>query len=166
MICLPIKQKNKMNKISIGPLLLFFSYAIANPSISTPQNDLLSETSRDANFIISYSFLVKNEIPYGEKYNVSKPIIKKPLKQIKSCEIDIRASQEITDDEGYLVESLLKFYKNEVIECLQSADVHIRSDELSKNGAIKSKTLMQIPPTLVNAYIDNGFLIMQFEGER
>lgn len=112
-------------------------------------------------FIISYAFLMKNEIPVGEKYNISIPITPKVSTTEYSCRINIKSP--VSDDEEHYLKKLLQEHKNDVVNCLQKTGVSIRSDEIRKELATKTQTVFRIPPTRVHTWLDNGFLIIDVQ---
>ncbi|WP_104697800.1 MULTISPECIES: hypothetical protein [unclassified Helicobacter] len=142
-----------------------------NPtSLKVPDLVLKPEPIFEKDFIISYKFLLNNQIPQGEKYNISEPLrtMKKNMVLDYQCSVDIFLSDdiEVPDVLDILLKELLWSHKDEVLDCLYKSGVKIRDDGFSNQNMAQSKTLLVLPPKWVRVSLQNGFLIIKVFKEK
>ena len=111
-------------------------------------------------FIISYQLLIQNEVPTGDKYDISEPLVKKNLQMSYECEIDVglEHDDEIPEVLDILLKILLKQNKDRVLECLYKSGVKVRDDGVSQKNMSQNKVLFTLPPTYIRAGIEDGYL--------
>ncbi|PAF52044.1 hypothetical protein [Helicobacter sp. 13S00477-4] len=122
-------------------------------------------------FLISYKLYVKDGIVQGEKYNISRPIKSRIHSGDYifdySCMIDTYIGDLVGDDSSnYAVEIILRQKKDAVLDCLYKSGVQIRDDTISNNLSLSAKTLLTLRAKKVQAYLDNGFLILEVWKEK
>lgn len=135
-----------------------------------PPLDFTPDEIYELDLVVSYQFLIKNEIPQGEKYNISKPVSPIGANKIMdySCDIDVSLDDdiEIPNVLDILLPYILRQHKDEVLECLYKGGVQLREDSYSNKNNLKNKTLFTLPPKWVRVSLQNGFLILKVFKEK
>lgn len=142
-----------------------------NPSpLKIPEMVLKPEPIFEKDFIVSYKLLLKNQVPKGEKYNISEPLqaMKKSMVLDYQCSLDVFLSDDIDvpDVLDILLKELLLQHKDEVLDCLYKSGVRVRDDSLSNQNVAQSKTLLVLPPKWVKVSLQNSFLIIKVFKEK
>lgn len=130
------------------------------PSIAIPPMILEKVKPYQKDFIISYQFLLKNEMPSGEKFSISEPMVNRQMSVSYECKIDSVVNEDFDDDGvlDILLKLLLEYHRDEVLECLYKSGVMLREDGISEKNRSNNKTLFSLPPTYVRTSLENGFL--------
>ncbi len=133
---------------------------IIPPSIAIPPMILEKVKPYQKDFIISYQFLLKNEMPIGEKFSISEPMVNRQMSVSYECKIDSAINEDFDDDSvlGILLKLLLEYHKDEVLECLYKTGILLREDGISEKNRSNNKILFSLPPTYVRTSLENGFL--------
>lgn len=154
----PYKQRYDLNYY-LEPLNLIPN-VLPSP-LPMPSTTLEKPQVYHKDFIISYQFLLKNEIPQGEKFNISEPLVSRKMNVNYECEIDNRVVDEDYDEDAVLdilLKLLLEYHKDEVLECLYKSGVVLREDAITEQNRSNNKTLFSLPPTYIRTSLENGFL--------
>ncbi|CBG40137.1 Putative periplasmic protein [Helicobacter mustelae 12198] len=127
------------------------------------------EVMLEKDYVISYQFLLKNEVPQGEKYNLSVPVSAMRGRVLDyTCEIDVNVTEDVEQPGLFsaLLSYLLRQHKDDVLECLYKSGVKLREDSAGDKNAIQNKILFTLPPTWVRASLQNGYLILKIFKEK
>lgn len=146
---------------------------------STPEIEEISETNSHE-FIINYTLKLIDDVPYGEKYNISTPL--NPLQlyshytHVKTCEITTKEKfihikyyphytkmemqASIRKQTQYLLYNLLQKYKADVLECLMLQETYLDDRNTTINLESRTHTI-----TKVRSYIlvnfNSGILTLE-----
>ncbi|WP_394908425.1 hypothetical protein [uncultured Helicobacter sp.] len=110
--------------------------------------------------IISYKLELRDSIPVGERYRVSRVMRPKPSVPAFACSIDV-GDYDITDDMAFFIIALLKREKEQVLECLYSHEVLLRDENLWRDSAVRHYALLEIPAVRVYAHLHNKDLVLE-----
>ncbi len=110
--------------------------------------------------IISYKLELRDSIPVGERYRVSRAMQHKPNEIAFVCDVDV-GEYDISDDMAFFVLALLRREKEQVLECLYSHEVLLRDENLWREGAVRHYALLEIPSVRVYASLHNRTLILE-----
>ncbi len=110
--------------------------------------------------LVSYKLELRDSIPVGERYRVSRAMQHKPSEVAFVCQIDV-GDYDITDDMAFFIIALLKREKEQVLECLYSHEVLLHDENLWRDSAIRQYALLEIPAVRVRAYLHNRDLVLE-----
>lgn len=110
--------------------------------------------------IISYKLELRDSIPVGERYRVSRAMQHKPNEIAFVCDVDV-GEYDISDDMAFFVLALLRREKEQVLECLYSHEVLLRDENLWREGVVRHYALLEIPSVRVYASLHNRTLILE-----
>ncbi|PAF53164.1 hypothetical protein BKH42_07400 [Helicobacter sp. 13S00482-2] len=166
LLALPSLEMVKSNYLE-GVLPQVLPSAFLPPDLL--QTEIISEPKK-REFLISYQLYVKNGIPKGERYSISEPI-KTRINSSKytfdyRCSIDTYIGDFVNDDGDYALKIILELKKDSVLECLYKSGVKIIDDTFTNNLQTRTQTTLSLPARAVNAYLDNGFLILEVYKEK
>jgi len=152
----------------LSSLHLFFVFCMGtvmafgvNITDFQPYNEELEH--KDVELLISYKIIADNHIATRERYNVSPVINPKAhegYKIVKECVINA-GDYRIMDDMPYLIATILRLQKDEVLECLYNNEVLITESTKGNANTITSRTRLEIAPTRVKARLVSQNIILQ-----
>lgn len=109
--------------------------------------------------IVSYKLLLTDSLPTNEYYGVSLAMRPSQANIAYECEIDI-GDYGVNHDDSELLK-LLRQEKEQVLECLQKSEIHLREYGLNKNFALTHKSILEIRPRRIYAYLYGNLLVVQ-----
>lgn len=153
-------QKNHLLELPREPII-----PQINPDpLKVPDIEFKPDDIFEKDFIVSYKFLLKDEVPVGEKYNISEPLVSmKNPSFIYQCSIDVFLDDDMSGMGvlDMLLKELLQYHKEDVLECLYKSGVEVKDESMSNNNASKNKTLFTLLPKRIRVSLQNGFLIIK-----
>ncbi|MCE3039004.1 hypothetical protein [Helicobacter anatolicus] len=158
----------KMHSYLEPPIEPLIPQVMPNPW-QAPPYIFIPDPVYEMDLVISYQFLLKNEVPQGEKYDISKPThaIDKNKVMDYSCEIDVALNDdEIPSVLEVLIPYVLRLQKEQVLECLYKSGVQVREDSYSNKNYLNNKIVFALPPKWVRVSLQNGFLLIKVFKEK